>query len=82
MCRYSKKNKSTPLFSEFNASEISRKTYFGIKTVASEASRNILEKFAFSPNSTEVKVRLFIFFPEENRLFFQHFVKVRIFISE
>ena len=64
---------STQLFSEFNASE---EILLG-NLECYERSENLHS----SPNSSEVEVRLFIFFAEEDRLFISSIFKVRIFIS-
>ena len=67
---------------KLNASEASRKKLFENVTVASEPRRKIVEKLALFPNSRKVKVRLFIFFPEEDSLFIVIIFKIRIFISK
>ena len=61
---------------ELNASEASRKNYLRI---ASEASQKVLEKLTLLPQFQQVKVRLFIFFPEVDRLFIFSIFKVIIF---
>ena len=53
-------------------------------TVANEASRSIWGKLATPPpppNCRKVRVRLLVFFTEEDRLFIFSIFKVRIFIS-
>ena len=47
------------------------------------SERKIFGKFCtFPPNSSKLKVGLFIFFPEEDKLFISSIFKVRIFISK
>ena len=70
-----------PLFKNCERSEPGK--IFENLTVVSEASKSIWEKLAPPPppNCRKVKVRLFVFFTEEDRLFIFSIFKVRIFIS-
>ena len=71
-----------PLFKNCERSEPEK--IFENLTVASKASRSIWEKLAPPPpppNCRTVKVRLFVFFTEEDILYIFSIFKVRIFIS-
>ena len=59
--------------------ERSEPEFFKIELKRAEKNWKILQ---FSPKFYQVKVRLFIFFPEEDKLFISTIFKVRIFTSK